>query len=415
MADDLDATLRLRRPEHALRRAAKRLEALGIVTTTMPHPHTRGSYGLLYALAPRLLHGTRPYVHPAIEMYQTHVFIPNADARFHFGETYTDDLSRGWKFAHRNITTNLGGFVNRIESRGHDRPAFVSMGRYENTKDVRQKDVYVYLPEVIFDIDRGRLEDAWTVTRHLLRDLEKIAGTLDGITVSFSGSKGFHVSLPIVMIHPDLVFTSHSNARDVLAHFARIVTEIDVDVSTFIPSQPIRVTGSKHATTGLYKTTFRAYDWLDMKPSAVIEAAQSFTPSDFSAYRSIAPTGVLSTPFNKASYQVRMERAEAVRHRPTGKGTKRKAGAVIRSLLPGVTENVSWHTRHNGRHRAAYIFAAFLLDGGHTGDMHLDNTLETGGIERALMEWNERNNPPLSTTELLGQLRGAERTTGGNA
>lgn len=105
------------------------------------------------------------------------------------------------------------------------------------------------------DIDRPNIDDALTDTRRLVVWLmeswaiEKDVGAL----VFFSGSKGFHVGIPVGAIdaEPGLLF--HAQARSFCELMAEQAGGIAIDTAVYDKVRPFRLPNSRHPKTNLFK------------------------------------------------------------------------------------------------------------------------------------------------------------------
>lgn len=133
---------------------------------------------------------------------------------------------------------------------------------------------------VPWDIDReGNLDAALADARKLVRFLRDRYGALAerGLTVAFSGSKGFHVSLLSVPGFDPLPHTPRTVKR-----FALVVADmagVRIDRTIYHHQALFRLPNSRHPATGLYKRFFDPDDLDRLTVAAIRDAAKH--PSAF--------------------------------------------------------------------------------------------------------------------------------------
>lgn len=133
---------------------------------------------------------------------------------------------------------------------------------------------------VTWDIDRaGNLDAALTDTRTLTRFLTNRYPELAdrGLSVAFSGGKGFHV---IALSVPGFDPLPHTPA--IVKRFALAVAKVagvKIDGSIYHHQALIRLPNSRHPKTGLYKRFFDLEDLDRLSVASILEAAKY--PSGF--------------------------------------------------------------------------------------------------------------------------------------
>jgi hypothetical protein len=172
-----------------------------------------------------------------------------------------------------------------------DLPAYLSAFSYpeklrelvERTGSTAGYSGPVGIPKLHFDIDRPDLATALIDTRRLVHFLADRYG-VDPL-VHFSGSKGFHVSLPMGSLEPDP--DNHQIAK---ALACRLADEIGVTIDTgvYSPVQLWRAPNSRHHKTGLHKVRIDPDDLLYLNCGQIRQMAAGPIPYDVKPTRSLA-------------------------------------------------------------------------------------------------------------------------------
>ena len=192
-----------------------------------------------------------------------------------------------------------------------------------------------------FDIDcDGNLEHATGQTRRLcagLVDRYRIDG--DALLVFFSGSKGYHVGVPMSLAGlPEPLAEFHKVAR----RFATTLAErlsVAIDSGVYDRVRAFRAPNSRHPKTGLHKRRLSFDELLGLKLDAVLRLAE-------------APE-----PFDPPPVPTACQQAIADWHEAT-EAVQRDAAALAerRQANPDATLN--------------RITREFIRDGAHQGDRH---------------------------------------------
>lgn len=204
-------------------------------------------------------------------------------------------------------------------------------------------------PFVWFDIDRGDDLDA------ALADARNLAGTLleryrgcddDGLLLAFSGSKGFHVGLPIGDRAGPAVATPGIARR--FAEAAARRAGVKVDTSIYDRIRPFRAPNSRHPRTGLHKRRLDLDELLRLTAARIVELAREPTPFD------------LPAPFADsvldADWQMASEEASRAASGSRSSGTP---GRLQRETLDFIRDGADEGTRHARLFRAAANLAEF--------------------------------------------------------
>lgn len=143
-----------------------------------------------------------------------------------------------------------------------EREAYLSHFRFEEsfrehlaaTGSMRGFSGATWAEELVFDIDvEGNLPGALTATRQLAASLMTwFATPTDGISVHFSGNKGFHVGLQTRLWHAG----GGVNFHRVAGMFAERVAEragVQIDTSVYDRVRALRAPNSRHPKSDLHK------------------------------------------------------------------------------------------------------------------------------------------------------------------
>jgi hypothetical protein len=205
------------------------------------------------------------------------------------------------------------------------------------------------LAAVNWDIDRASLDDAVRYARRLVaRVAERWSLGADDLVVAFSGSKGFHISVPTAGIDP--APDNHTIARHLAEKIAREVG-ITIDESVYLPTQLWRAPNSKHPKTGLYKVRVDADDLLYVSADAVRRLGVEPIPFDWPP--AVARPAILGE-WSESARVVRGAAAERAERRPAVTGGK--INALTWSFL---TEGAGQGDRHRLLFSAAANLAEF--------------------------------------------------------
>lgn len=141
------------------------------------------------------------------------------------------------------IPAYLSAFVYPVEFRHH----------LESTGSTRDYRGPVGVPSVKWDIDRaGNLDAALRDTRRLASFLaDRYRLDDDDLLIAFSGSKGFHVELPIGVAWGTSLH-AHLTCRRFAEHDANEIG-VKIDTGVYDKVHPFRAWNTRHPKTGLYK------------------------------------------------------------------------------------------------------------------------------------------------------------------
>jgi len=250
--------------------------------------------------------------------------------------------------ARPEIPAYLSAFVYPVEFRRH----------LETTGSTRDYHGPVGIPSIKWDIDRdGNLDAALHDTRRLSAFLtDRYRLDADDLMIGFSGSKGFHVELPIgwtVEPTPDANLTCRRFAE----HAANEIG-VTIDTGVYDKVRPFRAWNSRHHKTCLHKIRIDLNEMLLSRVDAITRRAVEPIPFD-----PPTPSPVLSllAAWNDAERDVRCRQAERQARRTNGADIG--LNALTRQLI-AETNSVEVGERHRRLFSASANMAEFeTIDG----------------------------------------------------
>jgi hypothetical protein len=211
----------------------------------------------------------------------------------------------------------------------------------------------VGVPMLNSDIDRGDLDAALCDTRRLSHYLAD-RYTLDAadLLIHFSGSKGFHVSVPTA----NLVEPAPDGHQVAKALATRLADEVGVGIDTGVYDRVRlwRAPNSRHPKTGLHKVRIDLDDLLYIDPAGVRRLAVEPVPYDPPAPP--MPPVRLVADWHEAAQQVARQGTER-RERRMPAGTDRRINPLTRLLLSDPTA-----LQVGERHKTVFSAAANLAE-----------------------------------------------------
>jgi len=221
---------------------------------------------------------------------------------------------------------------------------------------------------VAFDIDReGDISQALTDARTLAGVLEETFETpTAAIQAFYSGSKGFHVTLPTALWAP----TPGVNFSRVTRLFAeRIAAEATVKIDSSIYSRVtmFRAPNSRHPSTGLFKIplTVAALDRLGLGEIQELAKRPRITPIP-------APVESRSAPLLQEWQTAAAEAARIDNERATATNQDARLTRLTKGVLRGE------HLDEGNRHRHLYSAAANLGECGASLSLALELLTDVG-------------------------------------
>lgn len=401
--EDVLALVGARFSYQTMRTGVQTLRSAGIITDRYdPLPTTRGKYGSVFVLADQLLNPQTPINVSA--QYVHRYYGDPKDFRFATAVRGVLDTGRATR-RYRDVER----FMQEIAA-GCEEPAFVNIGRWRRG-EVMDPTKPVFIPWFTIDIDRNYLREAWDDTQEIVQRIADIGFDVERTLVSFSGRRGFHIQIGADQIGCP-IYADADAARIACDELtSRIAYGIAIDPSVNSPSQLIRVAGSRHDKSGLYKITWTLNDFQATEFEHAMDLATEPQPLPQVDPRITWEMDADIHDFFDQVSEDTESRYRALRDRTSASGGP---GEVIRSILGGVGEGDTWHPRHEGRNKAAFILACWLLEDRPTGDADVDARRVADGPFEALVVWNKRNSPPMPERELWSAYGSAHRRINGS-
>jgi hypothetical protein len=427
LQEDVYAAVGHRFTRNQVRYATLTLVRRGMITDLgNVFPETKGKYGKLYGIDPSLLETDEPHM-DVVRGYQMFHYGDPQD--FKIGEIVVGNfkanaraqelMAHGYTYEH----LRRNGLVEEMAKRGKygradlwmaqvareglDKPAFTSIGRWR-TGEAGDEDAPVLIPLFTIDIDRRNMVDAWQDALEIVSRLDRGNYDLSRCFVSFSGSKGFHVQITADQFGTP-IFSDSRAAREMAGIVASSLTYgMERDATVESPNSLIRITGSKHGQSGMYRTTWRADQFESLDLEEILHHASQHIPSQLPEAVMGEAVEEVKARFEKMAESASRTLYERMRNRRMGGGSA--TGEAINSLLGGVEESVEWNPNYPpSREWAAYILACWLYEGKRTGDDKID---AADTVLDKMKVWNERNVPNLTPGQIRGRLMSAKRTVG---
>lgn len=250
------------------------------------------------------------------------------------------------------------------------------------------------VPWVVLEAEAGDITDRHEATRRILEALDAEGADLSEVVVSYSGNKSFHVRIPTGMVGRP-VFEGAETAETVVRRFAQDVVDEELDANLFDPRHLIRCIGSVHEETGRHVSAVHADTFLQLSLDEMLSMSERHTPF------------ALRDPF-------RVERTALAERMQEAAGTltdfwipeyeecptmSDSSGGVVQRAMQGVEEGSQWHEKHQGRNKATFIAACYLI--------------EQHGEQRAWQKTqavNDRHSPSLPRKEVKTCFESAKRT-----
>lgn len=212
-----------------------------------------------------------------------------------------------------------------------------------------------------FDLDRepadggvaAALRDARTLCVQLC---DGFAVSDDALLVFYSGSKGFHVGLPVVGFDPPPALDFHRIARRFAENVAS-AADVVIDTGVYAKVQAFRAPNSRHGKTGRHKRRLTVDELLHLSADRIVELAAK--PEPFDLPDAGACGFELSAAWNEAAEQVKCEAEAEAEHRAAIVNGDRSA-TLNRLTLEYIRDGAC----NGDRHRLLYSAAANLAEFG---------------------------------------------------
>ncbi|MFN3192217.1 MAG: DNA primase [Aureliella sp.] len=218
--------------------------------------------------------------------------------------------------------------------------------------NVRGYDGQVWSRYLWFDIDDTDLNNALERTRRLVSLLLDRYGLADDeLLIFFSGSKGFHVGVPVsVFGSPDASAVFAAICRQLAERLADMA-KTDIDPVVYQKVQPFRAPNTRHHKTGRYKRLVSVDELVHLTADAIRQRAG--TPLPFEQPDAPDPNDLAVEDWRLAVDTTRSQ-AEATEL------FENDRSVVNRSTLEFIAEDVE----QGDRHRLLYSAAANLFEFG---------------------------------------------------
>lgn len=301
----------------------------------------------------------------------------------------------GTRYFTRHRAVHARRSAQHYARQGSDRAAFVTVGRWRKGEaDRADESPACTVPWIVLEIDgrgtdgrKSRTRSVELARRLVRRILTYTGGGAEGLRISYSGGASVHVRLSHRLVGCP-VYSSEADAQRALTRLVDGLcsglpqVRAAVDDSCLRPRQMIRNVGGTHQGGGRC---------IELAPAELLQA----DPLTFWGRSEAAPHQPCSlpSPDSYGTYSHALYRLLA--HAPDGTGNTSTAltatycckvpfgGGRIAPIRGGVSEG--------RRNDAAYLMALYLLTYGRD---------PTADPWEALKQWNGRNDPPLSVSEL---------------
>lgn len=238
-------------------------------------------------------------------------------------------------------------------------------------------------PWIWFDIDRDKLDVArWDCLKLVDLLLERYAIDADELLLFFSGSKGFHIGLPLSVcgLLPSML-TFNQVCRRLAERLAELAG-IQIDVGVYDKVRAFRAPNSRHQKTNLYKTRFDLDALQRLTVSRLCELARSPRPFELPDLPNENQQAVAD--WNASGLRVEQEQQAATERRNNGNGRATLNRQTFDFIRDGAT--------NGDRHRLLFSAAANLAEFGCSfelafallGEAALDAGLSPSDVRRQI-------------------------------
>lgn len=209
-----------------------------------------------------------------------------------------------------------------------------------------------------FDLDRPNLDDA-------LKDARKLAAFIveryglddDDLLIFFSGSKGFHVGLPLSLCGTLLPSADFNRVCRRLAEELAGLAGVAIDTGVFDKVRLFRAPNSTHPKTGLRKRWLTFEELLGLKVERIVELAAE--PLAFDVPEDPATNEQARLDWQEAVDDLK-RKAVAMNERRARIGTGTSSGRLNRATFGYIRDGAL----SGDRHRALFAAAANLAEFG---------------------------------------------------
>ncbi len=242
-----------------------------------------------------------------------------------------------------------------------------------------------------FDIDRddsaGGIDAALRDARTLAVQLgERFAVADDGLLAFYSGSKGFHMGLPLDGFTPEPGLLFHRVARRLAGDVAE-AAGVAIDTGVYDRVRAFRAPNSRHPKTGRHKRRLSVDELLHLPAARIVELAGEPEPFDLPDATDTRCGPELPAAWHDATERVRQE-AEAETERRKAIASGDATARLNRSTMDYLREGASV----GDRHRLLFSASANLAECGATlhlcrellVEAALDSGLPPADVERQI-------------------------------
>jgi len=281
----------------------------------------------------------------------------------------------------------------------------MSVGALVESEIENKETASYFIPHFIFDVDGDDPFDSYNTTNRVVDFfVDEMNISEEDIIVAYTGGDGFHVMIPSGAAG-NPVFANYSKASGMLLRFKRLYLQENVDANLFDPRHLVRMIGSVHQKSGLYKTAYTAADFRSKSIYKIIEDSvqyRRFSIPDPTKVE-VSEDFVLALMYCADSMdRIFVPKFSEIKVRERGAGSE-----VVQRALQGVERRGVWYSsddkEYTGRNFAMFIAACHLIKKNDGNEYSAFSDLK---------EVNLKNNPPLSERELRICFESAMKTTG---
>lgn len=238
-------------------------------------------------------------------------------------------------------------------------------------------------PWLWFDLDREKLDAArWDCLKLVDLITDRYDFDADELLLFFSGSKGFHIGLPLVVCaSPPSMLTFNQVCRRLAERLAELAG-IPIDVGVYDKVRAFRAPNSRHSKTGLHKLRFDFDALQRLTASRLCELATKPRPFEIPEHPEVNQQAVAD--WNASGLRVEQEQQAATERRNNGNGR----ATLNRQTLDFIRDGAS----NGDRHRLLFSAAANLAEFGCSfklafallGEVALDAGLSPSDVRRQI-------------------------------
>jgi hypothetical protein len=209
-----------------------------------------------------------------------------------------------------------------------------------------------------WDIDRADdLDAALRDARALCVQLpQRFAVSEESVLVFYSGSKGFHVGLPLAGFDPRPGPLFHRTARRFAEHVAD-VAGVTIDTGVYDRVRAFRAPNSLHPATGRHKRRLTVDEVLRLSADGIVELAATPEPFDLADLGGGACGCELPAAWNRAADEVRHEAEAEAEHRAAI-----ASGETLATLNRVTLDFIRDGAAEGDRHRMLFSASANLAE-----------------------------------------------------